>query len=70
MTAQPDNSASRLAEFLEANERLVVATLRAQAAEESLREAARHKDVFLAMLGHELRPQAVVMDIGLIEPSS
>lgn len=39
----------------EANEQLVLATMRAQAAEDELREAARHKDEFLAMLGHELR---------------
>jgi two-component system CheB/CheR fusion protein len=39
----------------EANQQLVLATLRAQAAEAELREAARHKDEFLAMLGHELR---------------
>jgi two-component system CheB/CheR fusion protein len=37
------------------NEQLVLATLRAQAAEAELRDAARHKDEFLAMLGHELR---------------
>ncbi|MBC7793763.1 MAG: response regulator [Clostridia bacterium] len=42
-------------ELLEANEQLVLATLRAQVAEEAMREAARHKDEFLAMLGHELR---------------
>lgn len=43
------------AELLEANQQLVLATLRAQAAEEQLREEARYKDEFLAMLGHELR---------------
>jgi signal transduction histidine kinase len=43
------------AALLEANQQLVLATMRAQAAETELREAARHKDEFLAMLGHELR---------------
>ena len=39
----------------EANEQLVLATVRAQAAEDELRETARHQGEFLAMLGHELR---------------
>jgi signal transduction histidine kinase len=41
--------------LVEANQQLVLATTRTQAAEEELGEAARHKDEFLAMLGHELR---------------
>ena len=53
----PERSLStrQSAEVLEANEQLVLTTLRAQVAEEALRDAARHKDEFLAMLGHELR---------------
>ena len=51
----PAGAADRSAALLEANQLLVVATLRAQAAEEELRESARHRDEFLAMLGHELR---------------
>ena len=39
----------------EANEKLVLATVRAQSAEDELRKAARHKDEFLAMFGHEMR---------------
>ena len=51
----PLNSTEQAAALLEANQQLVLATMRAQAAEQELREAARHKDEFLAMLGHELR---------------
>lgn len=43
------------ATLVEANEQLVIATLRAVSAEEALRESGRRKDEFLAMLGHELR---------------
>jgi signal transduction histidine kinase/CheY-like chemotaxis protein len=43
------------ANLVEANEQLVIATLRTVAAEEALRESVRRKDEFLAMLGHELR---------------
>jgi len=43
------------ATLVEANEQLVIATLRAVTAEEALRESGRRKDEFLAMLGHELR---------------
>lgn len=46
---------TQAAALREANEQLVLATLRAQAAEDELRESARHKDEFLAMLGHEMR---------------
>jgi two-component system CheB/CheR fusion protein len=53
--AHPLDPTEQAAALLEANQQLVLATLRAQAAEQELREAARHKDEFLAMLGHELR---------------
>jgi two-component system CheB/CheR fusion protein len=53
--APPLNPTEQSAALLEANQQLVLATMRAQAAEQELREAARHKDEFLAMLGHELR---------------
>jgi two-component system CheB/CheR fusion protein len=43
------------ATLVEANEQLVIATMRALTAEEALRESGRRKDEFLAMLGHELR---------------
>ena len=46
---------AQAAALRDANEQLVMATMRAQAAEGELRQAARHKDEFLAMLGHELR---------------
>jgi two-component system CheB/CheR fusion protein len=48
-------SVAQAAALREANEQLVLATMRAQAAEDELRAAARYKDEFLAMLGHELR---------------
>ncbi|MDQ6685426.1 MAG: hybrid sensor histidine kinase/response regulator [Pseudomonadota bacterium] len=51
----PSVEADHAAELLAANEQLVLATMRAQAAEEQLRLDAHHKDDFLAMLGHELR---------------
>src|SRR5512132_3237202 len=51
----PLSSTEQAAALLEANQQLVLATMRAQTAEQELREAARHKDEFLAMLGHELR---------------
>jgi two-component system CheB/CheR fusion protein len=51
----PLTQTEQAAALLEANQQLVLATMRAQAAEAKLREAARHKDEFLAMLGHELR---------------
>lgn len=41
--------------MLEANQELVLATPPAEAAEEQSRDAARRKDQFPAMLGHELR---------------
>ena len=53
--AAPLDPAEQAAALVEANQQLVLATMRAQAAESELREAARHKDEFLAMLGHELR---------------
>jgi two-component system CheB/CheR fusion protein len=43
------------AQLVEVNQQLVLTTIRANAAEEALKEAGRHKDEFLAMLGHELR---------------
>jgi two-component system, chemotaxis family, CheB/CheR fusion protein len=51
----PADPTEQEAALREANEQLVLAMVRAQAAEEELRLAARHKDEFLAMLGHELR---------------
>ncbi len=54
-TPLPVDPTGQAAELLEANQQLVLATTRAQAAEDELRQAARHKDEFLAMLGHELR---------------
>jgi signal transduction histidine kinase/ActR/RegA family two-component response regulator len=53
--AQNGQSSSQGAQLLEANGQLVLATLWAQAAEDALREAARQKDDFIAMVGHELR---------------
>ena len=62
MGEAPDHKATppaagpeQAAALLEANQQLVVAMMRAQVAEDQLREAARHKDEFLSMLGHELR---------------
>ncbi len=61
--AQNRESNSQAAQLLEANSQLVLATLWAQAAEDALREAARHKDEFIAMVGHELRnPWAPILN--------
>ncbi|MEO5693027.1 MAG: ATP-binding protein [Usitatibacter sp.] len=47
--------AVRMAMLREANEKLVLATIRAQAATEAAENASRQKEQFLAMLAHELR---------------
>ena len=47
--------AVRMAQLREANEKLVIATLQAQAATEEAEHASRDKEQFLAMLAHELR---------------
>lgn len=52
---QNRQSSGQAAQLVEANSQLVQATLRAHTAEDALREAARHKDEFIAMVGHELR---------------
>ena len=45
----------RLAQLREANEKLVVATIHAQAMTETVQQANRDREQFLAMLAHELR---------------
>jgi two-component system, sensor histidine kinase len=53
--ATASEPAVRMALLREANEKLVIATLRAQEATEAAEHASRDKEKFLAMLAHELR---------------
>ena len=53
--AQPPLDGVRMALLREANEKLVLATLQAQAATAEAEHASRDKERFLAMLAHELR---------------
>lgn len=53
--ASGSEPAVRMALLREANEKLVIATIRAQEATEAAEHASRDKEKFLAMLAHELR---------------
>jgi signal transduction histidine kinase/ActR/RegA family two-component response regulator len=53
--ATASEPAARMALLREANEKLVIATIRAQEATEAAEHAIRDKEQFLAMLAHELR---------------